>query len=241
MIQLIMQRKIVDIIYNAAEVFFHIFFPSSCVSCNKIMSTDGFCVKCWSSLEFLDFPACKRCFFQFPLEVGDLCKKCEIKTYYCDTIRSPLRYTEQIKQLLLGFKNRNQLHLCGLLTNLMLRVATDEDFDCIVAVPLHPLRRIWRGYNQSEILVKEIAKKTKKPNLSRFLRRKRFTSSQGNFGKQGRLTNIKSAFLTEASFKNKRVLLVDDICTTGSTLEECAQVLKKAGAIKVHGITIAMT
>jgi ComF family protein len=123
----------------------------------------------------------------------------------------------------------------------MLRVAMDEDFDCIVAVPLHPLRRIWRGYNQSEIYVIEIAKKTKKPNLSRFLRRKRFTSSQGNFGKQGRLKNIEGAFSTEASFKNKRVLLVDDICTTSSTLEECARALKKAGAIKVHAVTIAMT
>ena len=150
----------------------------------------------------------------------------------------------------------------------MLRVIGEFEFDAVIAIPLHPFRRIFRGYNQSELIAKKIALATNVPNLSHLLKRARFTQSQGNFGKIDRIKNVKNAFCVvgeaqrpkeadkkssevvqqlkgvhedKKTLKNKKILLIDDVCTTGSTLEECAKELKKAGALSVHAVTAAMT
>lgn len=230
-------------IWQIATDLLAVIFPSSCLMCKEITSEDGLCEKCWPSVELLDHPACQRCFFQFPFELDGLCKKCEASKSYCDSIRSPLRYTEELTGVFVAFKNQNQLHISKTLASMILRLVETESFDCIVAVPLHPLRRIWRGYNQSEVLATELARRTDKPNLSAFLPRNRFTQSQGNFGKADRAKNIKGAFSVRGSadvFAEKRILLVDDVCTTGATLEECARALKGAGAKEVHAVTGAM-
>ena len=234
--------KIIHFIDNYSSFsLLDVIFPYSCHLCGIYLAEGAFCSACWPKLELLDFPACPRCFFQFPFEVGSKCGKCEVGHYYCDSIRSPIRYNEAAKALLLRFKNGNQSGISSILANMMLRLIPEFEFDCVVAIPLHRLRRIWRGYNQSELLAREICAITGKPNLSHLLIRSRFTSSQGNFGKSDRIKNIKNAFQTVSSFRNMRVLLIDDVCTTGSTLEECAKELKKAGAEKVHSITAAMT
>lgn len=216
-------------------------FPKACVICDEQLIEDSFCSSCWRGLELLDYPACPRCYFQFPFELDLKCEKCEKKKYYCDAIRSPIRYNETAKLLILKFKNNRQIYLSSLIARMMLRILPGFEFDCVVAVPLHPLRHIWRGYNQAELLAQEISKITGAFDLSYLLIRKRFTYSQKYFGKLGRANNLKDAFEVRGSFDGMKVLLIDDVCTTGATIEECSKQLKIAGAEKVYCITAAMT
>ena len=224
---------------------FNIFFPQTCFSCKKEVLSDGLCSECWQKLHFLDQPACKRCYFQFDFKIEDnlLCGKCAGKDFYCDTIRSPLRYDVYSKAVILQFKNLNAMHMKNFFGDILSKMAMEVEIDIIVPVPLHFLRWIWRGYNQSAILATEVGKRISKDVANDLLIRNRFTKSQGKFRKAQREKNIQNAFSLNKKYDvlNKNILLIDDVCTTGSTLEECAKVLKKFGAKQVHCLTIAKT
>jgi ComF family protein len=227
------------------ETLFDIFFPRTCLNCSERVHTEGLCTKCWQGLTFLDRPACNRCYFQFDftIDASTLCAKCITKDSAICSIRSPLKYDVFSKEIILRFKNFNSLHIGNLFADLMLRMANEFEIEMVVPVPLHFLRWIWRGYNQSSVLAKLIAEKMQKPVIHDLLIRNRFTTSQGRFRKADREKNIKDAFSVNKQYNisGKRILLIDDVCTTSSTLEECAKTLKRFGAGEVHCLTVAKT
>lgn len=116
---------------------------------------------------------------------------------------------------------------------------SDLHFDCIIPVPLHSLKKSERGFNQSEHLSKGIAK-ILRVKLNKKIVRTRFTDSQTKLNRQEREKNIQSAFKTKYNFTGKNILLVDDVMTTGATINECAKVLKNAGAANVYACSIAL-
>jgi competence protein ComFC len=116
----------------------------------------------------------------------------------------------------------------------------DISFDLIVPVPLHPARQRERGFNQASLLAESLSAETSMPCRG-VLQRIRYTTTQTALDRSERMENLHNAFRLRknADVRGLRVLLIDDVLTTGSTLSECARVLKRAGAISVHAVTAA--
>ena len=120
-------------------------------------------------------------------------------------------------------------------------IPPDWQIDAMVPVPLHPWRELWRGYNQSQLLAAHIAKKTEIPLIPQLLRRVRNTAPQSSLRGKARRNNLKRAFAADPATVGQNILLIDDVCTTGTTLSACAQALKKAGAARVYALTATAT
>jgi ComF family protein len=225
-------------------------FPVSCLGCQK----EGFwlCPACFAQIKILDFQLCPVCEKNIT-ENGSLCPNCRTsRKSFLDSIVVAVSYENPvIKKLVYNLKYRFIARSADPLSELMAKVLLRNDLpipDLIVPVPLHPRRLRWRGFNQSRLLAENISKNLApllKIEVEDILRRNRNNKAQMKIKSyQQRLQNIQNIFSFDAQFskdilKNKEVLLVDDVATTGATLEECAKVLKKNGAKKVYGAVIA--
>jgi ComF family protein len=155
------------------------------------------------------------------------------------------RYEEVMKKCICLFKYEGKTQLAGPLGKLMsdfaVRNIGAEEIDVIVPVPLHPVKLRERQFNQSELLAAHLARKMNKNMVRDKVRRIKYTAPQTELKRDQRLRNVRGAFLVRknADFKEKTVLLVDDVLTTGATLHECAKALKDAGAKKVVALALA--
>lgn len=154
-------------------------------------------------------------------------------------------YAGPLRDLILSYKFSGNFGRTKLLADMATQAFTAEDStlpDVIVPVPLHRKRLLWRGFNQATEISRTLSKKLNKPILTHGLARTRNTPPQTRLKLKERQANIKDAFTADASrIKNKRVLLVDDVYTTGATLRECARTLNKAGAAGVDVLVLART
>jgi len=158
-----------------------------------------------------------------------------------DRARASLVYNDAGRGLILTFKHGDQLHAVHTFTPWLLRAGRDfvGSADMVAPVPLHR-KRLWRRrYNQSALLAREIARKAGKIYTPALLSRKRNTAPQQGLTRRERKENVQSAFAVDGDVAGKNVLLVDDVFTTGATLNECARALKSAGAARVDVLTIA--
>jgi ComF family protein len=174
------------------------------------------------------------------------CPFCKEKCLPFDTLTSLTYYDGVIKTVIHKFKYSKQKFLLSVLNDIII---TNEKFkeivpliDVIVPVPLHWLKKLHRGFNQSELLSMEIQKRFLKPMSKNNLCRIKNTESQTHLTKSQRRVNIRNAFFVKdpKSFKGKKILLVDDVLTTGVTASECSKKLKKAGAESVHLLILAI-
>lgn len=165
-----------------------------------------------------------------------------------DGIRSVLLYEGEVRQAIHLLKYRNRRALVTTLAALMVEhwQANPLPADVLVAVPLHPARQRERGYNQAELLARMLGDRIGLPVTTAGLRRVRHTRPQMSLNAPDRRKNVEGAFVCPAlkgdgdvSIRGRRVLVVDDVCTTGSTLEACSLALKTAGASSVWGFTLA--
>lgn len=227
--------------------------PPRCAICGKILSEDkGVCDTCIRDIEFLKPPVCHRC----GQPLGEVATKKDVRLLCGQCLqnkRKPFRYSRSAfvyddfsKKLILDFKFYDHTELASLLAKMMF-VAGNEIFqsgvDMIIPVPLHYTRLIWRKYNQSSLLGKELSTLTGIEVNNAVLHKIRRTKSQVECKGFARLKNLQGAFGIKNSqlIKGKRILLIDDVLTTGSTLKECTQVLKRAGAKSVDWLTVART
>ena len=221
--------------------------PSRCLHCGKIISNDdSLCVDCFNKISFITHPYCLHC--GAPLidkSVSDLyCANCLTKKDNLRYCRSAIIYDEFSKKLILDFKFFDHIENKNLLSKWMLLAGKDifeAGVDLIIPIPLHYFRLFKRKYNQSAILTSELSKLTKIEADYKSFVKTRSTQPQSECSGKKRITNIKNAFTVKfpENIKGKRILLIDDVYTTGSTLRECAKVLKKAGAKSVDALTIA--
>jgi ComF family protein len=224
-------------------------FPPSCMACREQVGTaSSLCAACWQKIGFLDGPCCECCGlpFEFDPGAGTLCAACQARAPAFDRARAVMRYDEASKAPILAFKHADRLdHVPAFARWLMRggRVLLD-DSDVIVPVPLHR-RRLWsRRYNQAAELARALAQLSGKPACNRVLERARSTPSQGEMvSAQARRRNVQGAFAIDTKAKplvcGKNVLLIDDVLTTGATVEACARALKRSGARKVHVLALA--
>ncbi|MFC7291298.1 ComF family protein [Hirschia litorea] len=206
----------------------------------------------WTKIRFLDCPVCACC--GAPVEalqdVRDAyameeCAACIARAPTFDRARAVFAYDEVTSQLVLRFKNGGDRSVLGQVADWVCQIANDLiiDADYIMAVPLHPTRLRKRGYNQSLWLAAAIARKTGKTLSHHMLKRKKNTLSQAGRSASGRRRNVEGAFhIPKRHLKRlegKRVVLIDDVFTTGATVEACAKCLKRSGVAHVDVVTLA--
>lgn len=218
------------------------------------------CVACFAELsQNSHYIMCEKCLLSLPKNSGKSCNKCgePIKTdaNFCLRCKgekpvfnrcfSPLLYESPVNFLIKEFKYGNKKYLSKTLGAFLVEsyIINNLNCDVVVPVPLHLKRQKNRGFNQAELLANELNKKLGLQVISNNLVRVKNTITQTNLSKVQRQQNVSKAFnITDKSFfKNKVVLVIDDVYTTGSTLNECAKELFKSGAKKVYCLTIAHT
>lgn len=220
--------------------------PPLCPICKKrVLLTHGLCSECFSKIHFICRPYCEICGkpFEFDIPEETRCGACCKKNPIFTKARSAFIYDSFSAKLILPFKHSDHLELAPLLTNLLYRAGADllADTDLIIGVPLHLFRHIKRKYNQADVLAKRLAEKSHIPYHSTILTRKRATISQGHMKAAERKRNVAGAFgiKNKHLIKDKNILLIDDVFTTGATINECSKILLKNGAAKVFVLTLA--
>ncbi len=223
-------------------------YPSACAVCaTTIEPGTQLCVGCADAASRLRAPFCERCSQPFAGAITDsfTCANCHDRVLHFDAAVSAYRSRGVVRQVMHDFKYGGLLHLRKPLASWLGETLDDprlagRRFDCIVPVPLHPARERERGFNQADILARLLSRQIKVPVRS-LLQRIRYTTTQTQFDRHERMQNLAGAFRLRRGgvVRDLRVLLVDDVLTTGSTLSECAEVLKKAGAVSVHAATAA--
>ena len=215
------------------------FFPRCCIGCGK---EGGFlCHECRKKLPNLFPPLCPRC--GTTQASGMLCQNCRQRPGVIDGIRSPFRFEEVIRKAVHELKYRHLKALSSCLAELLAGYLEKHSLpgEILVPVPLHPRRLRERGYNQSLLIASDLGKLITMPVLDNCLARVKEVQPQVKTAAvEERWSNVIDAFTCHDDRVNdKRVILIDDVCTSGATLESCALALKEKGAISVWGLTIA--
>ena len=226
-----------------------IFLPPRCIKCGAILSDDdGLCSECFNQLNFITAPYCYKCGHPFEQAASTkkmLCASCAKKNKTPFRLnRSALCYDDISKDLILALKFMDKTENAKTLAKWLNMAGYDiwqEGVDVLVPVPLHYKRLIKRRYNQSALLVKELSKLTGIEADYTSLIKHKSTKPQVQFSGHERVKNVRGAFSVKhiEKIKGKRVVLIDDVMTTGSTLKECALALKSAGAKSVDTLTVA--
>ncbi|MDX1975350.1 MAG: ComF family protein [Rickettsiales bacterium] len=227
-----------------------ILFPPQCLNCRALVPSHGtLCLTCWNNVTFITDPMCDACGLPFEFDVGpgSLCGEClrELPPYA--KARAAFRYDDHSRGMVLRLKYHDQTYLSTIFGPWLAKAGKEllADSDVIVPVPLHYWRFVSRRYNQSALLAQQLAKQTQKTLLLDGLKRTRATKAQIGLTREQREKNVRNAFSVphkyQAPIKGKTILLIDDVMTTGSTIESCAKALIKAGAMRVNVLTLSRT
>ena len=218
--------------------------PPACLTCEEpVGAQGGQCPACFSRLAFVSAPLCDRCGVPFPHEGAGIphaetlwCEACIAAPPAFSSARAALRYDEGAKALILPFKHRDRTELAKPLARHMARAGAEllRAADLLVPVPLHRWRLFHRRHNQAALLARELARISGKPHAPMLLRRVRATAPLGELGAYEREAALSGAFAlapgAARQLKGQRVLLVDDVLTSGATADACALLLLAAGA-----------
>ncbi len=234
------------------HVLLDLFYPRYCLHCNCSLGNSHecyICEDCKKEISHVSDTRCIRCGISIgPYISSDAkegCIVCKGKPLYFDTVTPIVRYGSVIKTLVHKFKYAKQRFLARILNDIIIehkRIKESiSDIDIIVPVPLHWIKRLHRGFNQSELLSLGIQRHFLKPIVRNNLYRIRNTEAQTLLSKTQRQINIRNAFSVRRPeiFRGKRILLVDDVLTTGATASECSKKLKESGAESVHIVVLA--
>ncbi|HEX4302314.1 MAG TPA: ComF family protein [Rhizomicrobium sp.] len=236
-------------IKRAGRATLDLLFPPLCIACRSQVDAPGaLCATCWQTIQFLDGPMCACCGLPFEFDPGGetLCAGCHAHPPAYDKARAVMRYDEHSRGPILALKHGDRLDLAPGFTRWLSRggQALLDETEIILPVPLHPYRLWTRRYNQSAELARALARQTGKPLDIHSLTRSRATPSQGAMpSAKARRRNMLGAFRVPPRHKSaiagRNLLLIDDVLTTGATVDACARALKRAGAAKVFVLALA--
>ena len=216
-------------------------YPPRCPSCgDAIAAQDGLCAACWSDLVVPSEPSCSACQRPFgdAAATASLCAPCLANPPQHDGIAAGTLYNDASRKLVLAFKHGRRIALAPMLARMMAaRLPALDGEWLVVPVPLHPWRLWRRGFNQSALLAREIARSVGQPVLVDGLVRRKPTPVLGGLGRAARARALSGAIAVNdrrrADLKGSRVVVVDDVMTSGATTDACVRALKRAGAERV--------
>ena len=236
------------ILQRTADALLALFYPPHCALCGgDTMAGLHLCEPCLSKSAKIEAPFCRRCSqpFDGAIESEFTCSNCEGRRFHFDCAVSRYRSTGIVRELVHRFKYDRCLYLRKPLSEWLAETLDDtritaHSFDYLVPVPLHAARMRDREFNQAEVLARLVADRHGERVLHA-LRRVRYTTTQTRLDREERMQNLRDAFRVQHARRvaGSHLILVDDVFTTGSTVDECARVLKKAGAASVRVITVA--
>jgi len=243
-------KRIIPYIHRTGQMVLNILLPPKCLKCgSRVVDAHNICPDCWKDLYFISDPKCACCGFPFGSDLGNdysvlgetFCAACQKSPHSFDKANAALRYDDESRSMILGFKHQDRTEYTQYFTKLLYQAGYDfwHDANVLVPVPLHKKRLISRRYNQSALLSESLARKTGLFHYPEALERiKNTPPQQGNLKKRSQ--NVKGVFKATlgVELKDKNIVLVDDVYTTGSTADNCAKALKKAGAKKVYLLTV---
>src|SRR6266545_3028567 len=223
-------------------------YPPACTICSGMVAPGEYlCEECGAKAIRIAPPFCAKCSepFEGAITSTFTCANCAHRTIHFDAAVAAYRGRGIVRDVIHEFKYNRQIHLRHVVAR-WLRAALDDErlrdyeFDVVVPVPLHPARQRERGFNQASLLAQLLSAHTSIP-CKPVLKRIRYTTTQTALDRSERMENLHNAFRLRknADVRGLRVLLIDDVLTTGSTLSECARVLKRVGARSVHAATAA--
>ncbi|HYA40989.1 MAG TPA: ComF family protein [Syntrophobacteraceae bacterium] len=233
----------------ACSALLELLLPGSCAGCRRIRTPleRSWCPACWNQIPWIVSPLCPVCgrpFRDSGASSNYLCGECAKSAFYFDTARSATFHEGIVRDRVHQLKFGSQTEWAPPLVELLEMAYSGWGLpapDLIVPVPLHLKRLAQRGFNQSGLLASRLGRKLKAPVSNNIIRRKHRTQPQTRLSREQRLKNVKGAFeVADVQMaRGRRVLLVDDVFTTGTTLSECAKTLKRrGGASEVHAITV---
>ena len=223
-------------------------YPATCTICRQHLRTGEYlCDACEAKIARIVPPFCETCSepFDGSINTAFTCANCVHRAIHFDAAVAAYRGRGIVRDVIHQFKYNRQIHLRHVVTRWLCAALDDErlrniQFDLIVPVPLHAARQRERGFNQASLLAELLSAQTSIP-CKPLLKRIRYTTTQTALDRSERMKNLHNAFRLRknADVRGLRVLLIDDVLTTGSTLSECARILKRAGATSVHAATAA--
>jgi ComF family protein len=236
---------------TALQRLLHAILPVDCAACGQALDGDPvpfFCRVCWGTIKPIDGPCCPRCGRPFRSTVAlqyspqHLCGACRSHRPAFTRAWSLYPYVPPLQEAITLFKYRRKVSLVGALAELM-RAALPQfpDVDVVMPVPLHPDRLREREFNQSLLLADRVGCILQRPVYYKDLLRVRQTVPQTELTRTGRLKNVRGVFMVPVPERvlEKRILLIDDVLTTGTTVNECAKALRRAGAGDVYVAALA--
>jgi ComF family protein len=237
-----------SVLRRAAGTALDAVLPPLCLACRvEVEEAGALCGACWSRIAFLAPPLCAACGFPFDYDPGGsaLCGACLRRPPDYGRARAVMRYDEASRALVLGFKHGDRTHGAAAYGRWMARAGAEllGEADLVAPVPLHWLRLFRRRYNQAALLAQAVARTAGLPVAVDLLARRRATPSQGHLGAAARRRNVRGAFAVRprwaARIPGQRIVIVDDVLTTGATAEACARTLLRAGAAAVDVLVLA--
>lgn len=219
-------------ISNYWYAFFNLLYPQYCLVCDyKLKANEPRLL-------------CEACTGKINADATSGCVKSDGEGFAFERAFYAATYDDTIKRCVRLFKYEGKIQMADLLGELMADFANKnidaDEIDLIVPVPLHPLRLRERQFNQSEALATYLAKRLNKTLVKDKVKRIKYTTPQTELKREERLKNVNDAFLADANkFKDKTILLIDDVLTTGATLHECSKALKSTGAKRVIAFALA--
>lgn len=235
--------------YDAGKILLNLIFPPKCIFCGKRLSpktTKLVCSDCANELPYCKpYHRCRRC--GKPVAVSDtkMCKDCYKRRHYNTRITSAFIYAEGAKRAVVGFKKEKNAGFASTLSVYVAQMVKSDfggvDFDIVVSVPPRRKGISDEHFDQAAYLASAVARKLGLTYIPNAIIQKEVIRKQSSLSLEARIENVKDNFAVKKPEKidKKTILLIDDVCTTGATLEECAKMLKESGAFRVYAATVA--
>lgn len=221
-----------------------ILYPTVCPFCSRLVK-EGMCEECRKKVVYVQEPYCRKCGKPVRTEEQEYCFDCEKTSHFFEEGRSLFVHKSPVAEAIYAMKYQNRRVYAQFFGKQLAEryggFIQKKKIDLIMPVPLHRSRKRARGYNQAQLLAEELALWTGIPVDTKRLERRKKTRPQKSLNEKQRRLNIRGSFYFEGKLKGiENILLVDDIYTTGSTLDEAARILLKSGAEKVYFLTISI-
>lgn len=242
------RHRLLAVCQSAGAGLMQLVYPPVCSGCGKMVGRPaGLCTECWATVRFIERPYCEITGVPFDHDRGDgfVSPQAIADPPPYARARAAVFHDGVARKIVHGLKYSDRADLATMMAEWMIRAGRDvlDDSDVIVAVPLHRARLFSRRYNQSAELARTLARLSGKPFLPGVMRRIRATRQQVGLGLRARQDNVRGAFLVPPEqaqrLVGRKVLLVDDVLTTGSTVEAATRALLRRGAAQVNVLTFA--